>query len=138
MITSAEEFVTLRASRMKAEYDRSAMEEAPFAVWREVIKAYPDYVQWVIHNKTVPLEILEELCASHPDSRYFIARKRKLSLEMFVYLSQDSDPMVRSGIALNQKTPLEIVERLCCDEDEDVADTAKRHYKARRNAVMDK
>lgn len=65
MITSAEEFVTLRASRLKSEYDRSAMEEAPLAVWREVIKRYPDYVQWVIHNKTIPLEILEELCESH-------------------------------------------------------------------------
>jgi len=95
MITFAEEFVTLRTSRLKAEYDRSALEEAPLAVCREVVKAYPDYVQWVIHNKTIPLEILEELCESHPDSRYFISRKRKLSLEMFARLSQDPDPMVR-------------------------------------------
>ena len=133
MITSAEEFVALRASRLKAEYDRSAMEEAPLAVWREVITGYPDYVQWVIHNKTIPLEILEELCESHPESRYFIASKRKLSPELFALLSQDPDPMVRSGIALNKKAPLEILVNLLSDEDEDVADTARRQYETRKS-----
>lgn len=133
MITSAEEFVTLRASRLKAEYDRSAMEDAPLAVWREVIKRYPDYVQWVIHNKTIPLEILEELCESHPESRYFIASKRKLSLELFAFLSQDPDPMVRSGIAVNKKTPLEVLVNLLSDEDEDVADAARRQYETRKS-----
>jgi hypothetical protein len=70
MIISAEEFVALRSSTIKAEYDRAAMEEAPISVWRAVIKGYPDYMRWVVHNKTVPLEILEELCSSDPESKH--------------------------------------------------------------------
>lgn len=68
-----------------------------------------------------------------PESRYFIASKRKLSLELFAFLSQDPDPMVRSGIALNKKTPLEILVNLLSDEDEDVADTARRQYETRKS-----
>lgn len=38
MFTSAEEFVALRSSSIKSEYDRAATEEAPISVWRDVIK----------------------------------------------------------------------------------------------------
>jgi hypothetical protein len=61
MLTSAEEFMRLRSSRIKTEYDRSALEEAPIEVWYEVVNEYHDYREWVVHNKTVPLEILEYL-----------------------------------------------------------------------------
>jgi hypothetical protein len=132
VITSAEEFVALRSSEIKAEYDRAAMEEAPISVWREVIRKYPEYSRWVVHNKTVPLEILEELCAVDTDSRPFIARKRKLSLTLFENLSQDLNSSVRTGIASNKKTPDAILERLFHDDNEGVARLAKRNYAARK------
>lgn len=132
MIKSAEEFVALRSSEVKAEYDRAAMEEAPSSVWREVIRNYPDYSRWVVHNKTVPLEILEELCASDALSRPFIARKRKLSMALFETLSQDLNSSVRIGIASNKKTPDAILERLFDDDNEGVARLAKRNYAARK------
>jgi hypothetical protein len=83
MISSAEEFVALRDSDIKTEYDRSAMEEAPIAVWREVIENFPDHRRWVAHNKTVPVEILEVLCEFDASTRWFVARKRKLSATLF-------------------------------------------------------
>ncbi len=131
MIRSADEFVALRDSDVKAEYDRSAMEEAPIAVWREVIEKFPDHRRWVAHNKTVPVEILEMLCVFDASTRWFVARKRKLSTTLFERLSQDEDSDVRVAICTNKKTPLEILKRLLQDVNEDVARVAANHYKRR-------
>ena len=131
MIRSAEEFVALRDSDIKAEYDRSAMEEAPVAVWREVIEKFPDHRRWVAHNKTVPVEILEVLCEFDASTRWFVARKRKLSTTLFERLSQDKDSDVRVAICANKKTPLEILKRLLQDANEDVTRVAAKHYKRR-------
>ena len=135
MIMSAEEFVALRSSEIKAEYDRTALEEAPISVWREVIQKYPDYSRWVVHNKTVPVEILEELCVVDTDSRPFIARKRKLSMALFESLSKDLNSSVRIGIASNKKTPDAILEQLFHDDNEGVARLAKRNYAARKKEL---
>lgn len=131
MIRSADEFVALRDSDIKAEYDISSMEEAPVAVWHEVIESFPDHRRWVAHNKTVPVEILEVLCEFDASTRWFVARKRKLSTTLFERLSQDEDSDVRVAICANKKTPLEILERLLQDENEDVARVAAKHYKRR-------
>ncbi|MGF6113972.1 hypothetical protein [Pseudomonas frederiksbergensis] len=131
MIETAEEFVALRSSQIKDEYDRAAMEEAPVSVWREVISEYPDYRKWVAHNKTVPLEILEELCVFSSDVRRFIASKRKLSLKLFELLSNDLDANVRVEIAANNKAPRTVLESLLMDADEDVVSAAKNNLERR-------
>ena len=133
MIESAEEFVALRSSEVKAEYDRSAYEEAPAQVWREVIDKYPDYQWGVIHNKTVPLEILDALSRSD-DARIRgrIATKRKLSPELFERLAKDADADVRGGIAGNKKTPRAVLEILRQDSDADVAERAVRNIQSRK------
>lgn len=124
MITSAEEFVALRSSSIKSEYDRAATEEAPISVWREVIKNYPDYRRWVAQNKSVPLETLEELRQFDSTIRQFVAAKRKLSLAMFEALSQDESYVVRIAIAANKKAPIEILERLHSDKNKHVSRAA--------------
>lgn len=124
MITSAEEFVALRSSSIKSEYDRAATEEAPISVWREVIKNYPDYRRWVAQNKSVPLEILEELCQFDSTIMQFVAAKRKLSSTMFETLSQDESYVVRIAIAANKKAPVEILERLQGDKNKHVSRAA--------------
>ncbi|WP_178128983.1 hypothetical protein [Pseudomonas sp. ANT_J12] len=131
MIETAEEFVALRSSQIKDEYDRAAMEEAPVSVWREVISEYPDYRKWVAHNKTVPLEILEELCVFSSDVRRFIASKRKLSLKLFELLSNDLDANVRVEIAANNKAPRTVLESLLMDADEDVVSAEKNNLERR-------
>ncbi|MDR3352025.1 MAG: hypothetical protein LBO00_03255 [Zoogloeaceae bacterium] len=136
MILSAEEFISLRSSDVKAEYDRAAHEEAPLDVWKDVLERYPDYTLWIIHNKTVPLEILQMLSTSNDAKiRRDVAVKRKLSPELFEQLSQDADPEVRSQIAINKKTPLHILELLCNDKDQSVANTAKSQLKGRTTGI---
>ncbi|WP_125832026.1 hypothetical protein [Pseudomonas sp. v388] len=121
----------LRSSQIKLEYDRSALEEVPIEVWYELVNDHPDYRQWVIHNKIVPLEILEYLYKIYSSLKLHIARKRKLSVELFERLSDDPDRYVRSIIAINRKTPLPLLERLMRDKVKDVAKSARRSHAER-------
>lgn len=128
MIESAEEFIRLRNSEEKSEYDRAAMEEAPISVWRDIISLYPDHRKWVAHNNTVPLEILEELCVYEASVREFVAMKRKLSYSLFNLLANDSNAAVRQQIAANKKVPLDLLKKLRVDSDEDVARVANFNF----------
>jgi len=65
MIESAEEFVRLRQSSIKEEYDKSANDNAELEVWIKVLENYPDFKEWVIHNKTVQTEIFERLAKTN-------------------------------------------------------------------------
>jgi hypothetical protein len=132
MISSAEEFIALRTSELKSEYDRAAKEEAPIAVWREIIIKHPNFRRWVSHNKTVPLEILEELCIYDSTIRQSVARKRKLSPPMFEMLSRDVSDVVRVAIAANRKTPIAILERLLTDPDKDVVSVVRLNLDDRK------
>ena len=133
MIRSADEFVALRDSDIKAEYDRSALEEAPIAVWREVIERFPDHRRWVAHNKPVPVEILEDLCGFDANVRFSVACKRKLSYALFETLSKDADTDIRIAISVNKKTPMDILESLFQDVNKEVARAARDNYDFRKN-----
>ncbi|MEX6678844.1 hypothetical protein QWI18_23265 [Pseudomonas sp. W2Oct36] len=133
MITSAEEFIALRSSSIKSEYDRAATEEAPISVWRDVIKRYPNYRRWVSHNKNVPLEILEELCQFDSTVRQFVAAKRKLSPALFEVLSRDESYVVRIAVAANKKAPITILERLLNDQNKHVARAAEYNLEETKN-----
>lgn len=116
MITSAEEFVRLRNSDLRDDYSRAADDDAPVAVWYDVISRFPEMREWVAHNRTVPLEILEILARDEEASvRATVAEKRKLSEDLFEVLSLDDDEMVRQRLAYNKKTPTYIIERLAND-----------------------
>ncbi len=56
MINSADDFVRLRCSEDRNEYERAAWDEAPLEVWLDVIERFPDMRFWVACNKTVPME----------------------------------------------------------------------------------
>ncbi|MBD8598078.1 hypothetical protein QWI18_11725 [Pseudomonas sp. W2Oct36] len=133
MITSAEEFVALRNSSIISEYDRAATEEAPISVWRDVIKKYPNSRRWDSHNKSVPLEILEELCQFDSTVRQFIAAKRKLSPALFEILSWDESYVVRIAVAANKEAPITILERLLNDQNKHVARAAEYKLKETKN-----
>ena len=117
MIKSAEEFVTLRESEIEEEYHQAAHDEAPMDVWLDVIDRYPDMKEWVAHNKTVPLKILEILSEDIDDDvRYSVAEKRKLSFDLFEKLSEDACESVRMRIACNAKSPAYILKKLLNDK----------------------
>lgn len=126
MITSAAEFIKLRTSAVMEEYQRAAHEEAPLAVWWELVHDHPDMKVWVVHNKTVPLEILAALSTDEDASiRSAIARKGKASFEILDRLSQDPDEGVRLSVAYNETTSLEILKRMLDDDWEMIVDRVK-------------
>ena len=126
-IESADEFVRLRLSDDPAEYHRAAHDDAPAAVWDEVISTHPDMKPWVVHNKNVPLELLRRL-AGDPEVavRCAVASKRKLDRELFVQLGGDAQPEVRHRIACNAKAPAEVLQALAEDACELVAEAARQ------------
>lgn len=127
LITSAEEFVRLRTSDLPEEYGLAAEDEAPSTVWLDVISRFPEMKEWVVHNKTVPLEILELLARDDSVSvRATVADKRKLSLELFELLAHDDDELVRHRIAYNKKAPVHVLEHLSTDTSLLVRATAMR------------
>jgi hypothetical protein len=125
MIESAQEFHRLRTSELASEYLRAALEEAPPAVWREVIATMPDMREWVAHNKTVPLEILE-LLARDADAkvRWTVAGKRKLPAQLQLELAGDLDAGVRHQLACNAKVTKRVLELLVNDAEEFVQQCA--------------
>jgi hypothetical protein len=124
-ITSSEEFVRLRLSDDPADYRRASNEDAPMEVWEAVIATRPDMKPWVIHNKTVPLEMLRGL-ASDADTevRCAVAGKRKLDRELFNALAADPEPEVRHRVAWNAKVPVDLLLALTRDENAWVAAAA--------------
>lgn len=104
MINSAEEFVRLSSSDNPEEYNRAAHDEAGLSIWYDVINTYPDYKTWVIHNKTIPVEILELLAKdNNPEIRSEVARKRKINDVIFNLLANDIDVNVRHALICNTK-----------------------------------
>jgi len=127
MIQNAEEFVALRTSDDPDEYRRAAHEPATEEVWLDVIERYPEMREWVAHNKTVPLTILEILSVDpDPDVRYMVASKRKLPRELMERLARDPRESVRARIAFNRSTPPEVLRILLSDPWPDAAEQARR------------
>lgn len=138
MINSAEEFVQLRSSQNPSEYHRAAHEMAPVSVWMDIIERYPDYRQWVAHNKTVPIEVLRVL-ATDPNSqvRYFVATKNKLTPDLLEQLALDSDDSVRARIASHKKASLELLRSMAHDKSELVREAAMTNLQRRQLPTHD-
>jgi hypothetical protein len=102
MISTAAEFVALRQSNDLQNQHRATHEEANIEVWLEVIEQYPDFKEWVIRNKTIPIEILEKLCKDeNVKIRITIAQKRKINNVIFEVLSIDPEVKVRYALICN-------------------------------------
>ena len=116
MIESAQDFVRFRNSDHAEDQHRATHEEAADSVWRAVIEGFPDMREWVAHNKTVPIEILEVL-SRDPDARvrYAVAMKRKIPEETQLALARDTDESVRQRIAYNAKATKRVLEILAAD-----------------------
>lgn len=132
MISSAEEFVALRTSEDRELYTRAAHDFASEEVWLEVIDKYPDMKKWVVHNKTVPVSILERLVTDpDPSVRYAVASKRKASQVILEQLTRDPDESIRLAVACNPKAPLLVLQALVNDPWERVAEEARKRIEQR-------
>ncbi|WP_348953843.1 hypothetical protein [Amycolatopsis melonis] len=132
-ILSADEFVRLRYAEDPEDYRRAASESAPLAVWLEVIERYPDARVWVVRNKTVPMEILEDLVDdSDVRVRYAVAMKRKLTPMLLAHLALDEDESIRLRVAMHRNTSRETLEYLRNDSWDRVRETVRKRLVADR------
>lgn len=113
MITSAQEFIRLRESDDLTEQNRATLEYADIDIWMEVIEKYPDFKNWVIHNKEIQVEILEFLSNdANPDIRSAVARKRKINKTIKDKLSKDLDENVRFALLSNTKLSIDELKQI--------------------------
>jgi hypothetical protein len=121
MIGSAEEFIRLR----EMNDERATHDDAPDAVWVEILDRFPAMREWVLHNKTVPVDVLRRL-AQDPDSnvRYAVAIKRKCPPDLMEQLAHDPDESVRYGVVFNAKAPTSVLRVLTHDTSARVANKA--------------
>jgi hypothetical protein len=131
MISSADEFVTLRSSSTKSDYDRAAHDTATDEVWLNVIEQFPEMRKWVAHNKTVPLFVLAVLSKdSDPTVRLMVAMKRKCPGEILMRFAKDSDESVRNAVAMNPGTTIDALKILALDEWAENAEIARQRLKS--------
>ena len=113
MIISAEEFVSLRSSSNPENYLRSINESTTLEIWFEIIHDYQSMREWVVLNKTIPLEVLETLINDNdPAVRRNIAMKNKLTRNMFDSLIEDKDASVRNRLIYNKNIPKDLLQKL--------------------------
>lgn len=126
MIESVEEFIRLRRSEDPAEYLRAAHDEAPLAVWLDLIAHHPGMRSWAAHNKTVPIDVLSILaCDPDSDVRFSVAMKNKLTPALMHQLASDPDASVRTRIAYNKNAPIELLRLLATGTDPNTAAAAQ-------------
>jgi hypothetical protein len=126
MIQSAEEFAKLRQSEISEEQFRASHDPAEISVWIEVIEKFPELKIWVIHNKTIQIEILEML-GKDPDSniRSSVARKRKINTDIFNLLSIDKDENVRFALISNASLTADQLKQIKVDDSHWLAQSVK-------------
>ena len=130
MIKSADEFIRLRTSKIKEEYDRSAHDTAEISTWTELIEKHPNYKKWVIYNKTVPIEILEKLTLDKdPKIRSAVARKRKITDKIFLLLSRDNDEKVRYALMCNSNLTVDKLKQIETTDSDWLANQLKEKLK---------
>jgi hypothetical protein len=113
MIKSADEFIALRQSDNIDEQYRASHDNADINIWLEVIESYPDFKNWVIHNKTIQIEILEFLSTDKdPKVRSAVARKRKINDAIFNLLSVDHDEGVRYALMCNTNLSIDKIKTI--------------------------
>ncbi len=127
MIKTAEEFRSLRLSDSPEEYRRASTDYATEDVWTEVIERFPELRIWVVHNKTVPLSILQVLVNDQdPAVRAAVARKRKVPSDILGQLARDPEGQVRLAVARNRSTPKAVLESLGSDPWDAISSAARR------------
>lgn len=125
MIMSAEEFVALRTSENSADYRRAATEPASEDTWRQVIATYPEMVEWVAHNKTIPVSLIRELFAIGSEKvRLVLAIKRSTPVDLLAKLATDHNDSIHLAVARHPKTTAAALSLLRNDDWEEVRQIA--------------
>ena len=97
----------------------------------KVLRDFPEMKVWVVHNKTVPVEILRLLASDAAvEIRFQVATKNKLPTDLMELLANDSDESVRMRIAYNKNVAEKILEQLGGDPSPAVSAVARQRLLA--------
>ena len=119
MIKTAEEFIRFRQSESTEEQLKASQEPAAIETWLDIIDRYPNFKIWVVHNKTIQIEILEILSNDiDPIVREAVARKRKINETIFDRLSKDIDENVRYALMWNTKMTVDRIKMIRVEDSE--------------------
>jgi hypothetical protein len=113
MLESAREFARLALSDDPVDRRRSTQEDAPIAVWIELIEKHEDLRFWVANNRTVPIDVLRILVKDNDwRVRDRVASKNSCPPELLELLSSDGHDAVASTVAGHPNTPTRALHRL--------------------------
>lgn len=133
MIATAQEFLALMRSTDPVDYERFRHDSAPIEVWRELISRYSLANEWIVRNKTAPVEILREIaCDSRVLVRAEVAMTRRITEDIQETLARDPNASVRNTLANNSKATDRILALLAEDSEAFVRETARRRINERR------
>ena len=138
LIHNASEFIDALENPESTDHSLIRFGTASIETWLEIVRHSEDAAVWVALNKTIPVEVIEVL-ANHASARVrrFAADKNRITPELIVLLSTDSDPSVRLRIANHKKTGAEILRQLLRDDWVEVVATARKRLDAFQTALAD-
>ena len=132
MIYNIEEYFRLKNSENKEDYDRVIREELSFELISDILENYPRTKSWLVHNKFIPIEVLRILATDKDvDVRFTVAMKKKCDRFVFETLMKDKVGSVRMAVVRNNKLPIDLLETLTFDNDNEIAEEAKLMLKRR-------
>ena len=127
MISNINEYLYLADSDSKSDNDRIINEELSSDLISQIIKNYPERKSWIIHNKLIPVKILEELATDdNDDVRFIIAMKKKCNRVTFEKLLRDKNYSVRLAVIRNKKLPIDLLEKISNDINDEIHEDAKK------------
>jgi hypothetical protein len=125
VIKTAQEFVELRTRND----ERATRDSAHKDVWFAVMRDYPEFKEWIAHNKTVPLSVLRMLAVDpDPRVRFMVAMKRTCPPEILKQLARDEDETVRARVVYNEKTPTAVLDLMKQDASPLVAEALASRF----------
>lgn len=132
MISHINEYLYLADSDNKTDNNRIINEELSSELISEIIKNYPERKSWLIHNKFIPVKILEELATDdNDDVRFTIALKKKCNRVTFEKLLSDINYSVRLAVIRNKKLPIDLLENISNDMNDEIYEDAKKNLAMR-------
>lgn len=127
MISNINEYLYLAASDNKSDNNRIINEELSSELISEMIKNYPQRKLWLIHNKFIPVKILQELATDdNDDVRFTIAMKKKCNRVTYEKLLRDKNYSVRLAVIRNKQLPIDLLEKISNDMNDEIHEDAKK------------
>ena len=118
MIQSIDEFIRCAKSDINSkDISRGTQDQFTDEVWRDLLMNYPNYHEWIAHNRYLPEWLMWAFSTSEDkDVKRTIAWRYDIPETLLRKLSGDVDPDIRRKAAWNLSCPRDVLERLSVDK----------------------